>query len=243
MRSKLIDVLVVAVLLLAVIAIPSHTDNMRQVINMAEKPIIVIDPGHGGIDGGAQAVDGTCEKNINLSIGLMLRDMLNKEGISVVMTREEDEGLHEKSLDGTIRTLKTADMHERKAIIDGAGADLVVSIHLNSFSEDVSVKGAQVFFPKEGDERVLADSAEAAKIIQNGLNNNVNFEKKRTELSKEDIFIFKDANEPIVIVECGFLSNEEDLRNLKNGNYQEKISKSLKGSICKYLRGNGNNIQ
>ena len=210
---------------------------------MAEKPVVVIDPGHGGMDGGAEAGDGTCEKNINLRIALLLREMLNSEGISVVMTREEDNGLYDNNTEGSIRTLKTEDMHERKSIIDDADADLVVSIHLNSFSQDESVKGAQVFYPSEGDERIVADSTEAAKIIQNGLNNDVNIDKKRSELSKGDIFIFNEPKHPIVIVECGFLSNTEDLNNLKNGNYQEKISKSLKGSICKYLRGNGNNIQ
>ncbi|MBR5257797.1 MAG: N-acetylmuramoyl-L-alanine amidase, partial [Clostridia bacterium] len=135
------------------------------------------------------AKDVTCEKNINLSIGIMLKEMLEEEGVTVVLTREDDRGLYDSNLQGSIRTLKTADMHERKEIIDSAKADLVVSIHLNSFPEAPSVKGAQVFFPAEGDEYTTLLSGKAAKIIQDGLNEDVNLGKNRSELSKEDIFI------------------------------------------------------
>lgn len=104
-----------------------------------------MDPGHGGMDGGAQSSDGTSEKDINLSIAEQVKKQLEGEGVKVIMTRYKDEGLYDESQEGTIRSLKTQDMKERKRIIDDSKADLTVSIHLNSFTQDSSVKGAQVF--------------------------------------------------------------------------------------------------
>ena len=125
---------------------------------------VLIDPGHGGMDGGAQARDGTSEKDINLAISKGLKRRLQADGIKTVLTRNGDEGLYEKNAKGAIRTLKTQDMKRRKQIIEASGADLAVSIHLNSFTQDPSVCGAQVFYPSEGDPEVVAESKAAAKI-------------------------------------------------------------------------------
>ena len=235
MKSKLIDVMIIAVLVWSVLSIPSHVENIEQVWKAADRPVVVLDPGHGGIDGGAVGEDGTTEKDINLKIALDLKERLTEEGFRVVMTRITDEGLYAENEKAAIRTLKTEDMHERKKIIDEVGPDLTVSIHLNSYTQDASVHGAQVFYPSEGDADVVKKSRMAAEIIQAGFNENVNTDKKRTELGKNDVFIFKNAYSPIVIAECGFLSNGYDLEKLKSTEHQEKISKSLKASICKYF--------
>ncbi|MEE0771667.1 MAG: N-acetylmuramoyl-L-alanine amidase [Anaerovoracaceae bacterium] len=235
MRIKITDIIIVVMLLGAVISIPDYKENLRQVWKAAERPTVVIDPGHGGIDGGAQATDGTAEKDINLKISLKLKTLLEKEGVRVVMTRDEDEALYDDGQEGAIRTLKTSDMHERKRIIDDADADLAISVHLNSFTQDSSVKGAQVFYPSAGDERIVEKSSLAAEMIQDGLNKNINTDKKRTELAKDDVYLLREASCPIVITECGFLSNSEDLSNLKKDGFQKKISQSLRDSICRYL--------
>lgn len=243
MKGKIIDVLIIALLIWSVAGIPGYADNVRQVWEMAEGPVVVIDPGHGGMDGGAVAEDETAEKDINLKIALKLEELLKAEGIRVIMTRRSDEGLYDENDKASVRTLKTQDMYERKRIIDEADADLTVSIHLNSFTEDSSVKGAQVFYPSEGDKAVIDSSRVAAEIVQAELNRRINTDKKRTEMGKNDVFLMREATGSIIIVECGFLSNREDLEMLKNGSKQEEISKTLKASICKYLRGNGNNTQ
>ena len=235
MKSKLVDVMVLAALVCAVLSIPSHVETVQQVWKAAGSPVVVIDPGHGGLDGGAEAGDGTCEKDINLNIALKLKEYLNEEGIRVVMTRSIDESLSYDGGEESIRSIKSADMRERKRIIEETEPDLTVSIHLNSFTEDPAVQGAQVFYPSEGDEEIISKSKLAAEIMQARLNEKVNSKKKRTELGKNDVFLLKDPSSPIVIAECGFLSNDEDLEKLKAVNYQEIISKSLKTSICKYF--------
>ncbi|MBQ4596658.1 MAG: N-acetylmuramoyl-L-alanine amidase [Firmicutes bacterium] len=235
MKSKLVDVIVIAVLVWAVLSIPSHVETVQQVWKAAGSPVVVLDPGHGGVDGGASASDGTCEKDINLNIALDLKQRLNEEGIRVVMTRSNDESLAADDGRASIRTLKSADMRERKRIIDEAAADLTVSIHLNSFTQDPSVRGAQVFYPSAGDDEITSKSKLAAEIMQAALNEKVNSEKKRTELGKNDVYLLKDPSSPIVIAECGFLSNGDDLKNLKTPGHQEIISKTLKASICKYF--------
>ncbi len=243
MKSKAIDMLIVALLIWSVLSIPSYTETVRQVWKMAESPVVVLDPGHGGMDGGAVAEDGTAEKDINLKIALKLKELLEAEGVRVIMTRRSDEGLYDENDKAAIRTLKTQDMYERKRIIDEADADLTVSIHLNSFTEDDSVKGAQVFYPSEGDPSVVESSRKAAEIVQADLNRKINTDKKRSEMGKNDVFLLKEASGSIIIVECGFLSNREDLEMLKNASKQEEISKTLEGSVCKYLNEIGNKTQ
>ncbi len=235
MKSKLVDFLVIAVLVAAVLSIPGHVETVQQVWKAAGAPVVVLDPGHGGIDGGAESGDGTAEKNINLNIALDLKKQLQEEGIRVVMTRSKDEGLCYDDGNSSIRSLKTADMHERRRIIEETEPDLTVSIHLNSFTQDPSVCGAQVFYPSEGEPDVVAKSKLAAEIMQAQINAKVNSEKERSELGKNDVYILKDPHSPIVIAECGFLSNANDLKNLKTPEYQEIISKTLKASICKYF--------
>lgn len=235
MKSKLVDVMVIVVLVWAVLSIPDHVETVQQVWKAADRPVVVLDPGHGGFDGGAEASDGTSEKDINLNIALDLKQRLTEEGIRVVMTRSEDEGLCIDDGKTSIRTLKTGDMHERKRIIEEADPDLTVSIHLNSFTQDASVQGAQVFYPSSADEEIVEKSRQAAEIMQVELNEKVNTAKKRSALGKDDVFLLKDPYTPIVIAECGFLSNAYDLKNLKTTEYQEIISKTLKASICKYF--------
>lgn len=150
-----------------------------QMLAEQEEFVVVIDPGHGGMDGGAQARDGTSEKDINLAISKGLKRRLQADGIKTVLTRNGDEGLYEKNAKGAIRTLKTQDMKRRKQIIEASGADLAVSIHLNSFTQDPSVCGAQVFYPSEGDPEVVAESKAAAKILQDGFNKDINTRKAR----------------------------------------------------------------
>lgn len=235
MRSKMRNFLLLGLILGAVLIVPGYRDISAMVSQIANMPVIVIDPGHGGIDGGAQSRDGKSEKDINLSISKQLKKQLEEEGITVVLTRNKDQGLYDESRNGAIRSLKTQDMRARKSIIDKSDADLVLSIHLNSFTQDNSVKGAQVFYPQFGNEKMVKKSKKAAEIIQKNLNKEINTEKPRTALGKSDVLLLREAKIPTVIVECGFLSNAEDAENLWKESYQKRIVKVLNKSICSHL--------
>lgn len=243
MKNRTVGYVVLGLLLWTVFCMPSYEDAVTYVWTAASRPVVVLDPGHGGIDGGAESSSGMAEKNINLKIAKSLQKRLEAEEIKVIMTRDSDEGLYDADAEGAIRSLKTQDMYEREAIIKKSRADLVVSIHLNSFTQDASVKGAQVFYPSDGDGKLVKKSKQAAEIMQKNLNQKINVDKKRTELGKNDVLLLRNIYSPIVIVECGFLSNPEDAENLKKEQYQEKISKALKVSVCKYLKENGKKTQ
>ena len=237
MRDKLITYSVLGVCVLAVICAPGYRDIVTTVGQLSGQPVILIDPGHGGMDGGAEAADGTMEKDLNLSISLLLQKQLKKQGMRVIMTRSEDRGLYEGTGDASIRTMKTEDMKKRKSIIDETGSDLCVSIHMNSFTEDTAVHGAQVFYPSEGGGEPAAESCRAAKMIQKALNSSVNRDKARAELGKNDVFLLRNITCPTVIVECGFMSSREESRKLRNSSYQAKLAGVIGKSICKYIEG------
>ena len=235
MNSKKIEFLVIGLLALAVLCIPSNQEVVSYVWNSAQRPVVVIDAGHGGVDGGAESADGVSEKDVNLKIALLLRDGLEAEDVRVVMTREDENGLYGGAQEGSIRTLKVRDMHERKRMIDEASADLTVSIHLNSFSQDASVKGAQVFYPSVCDEEIADASQKAAELMQRALNEKVNAEKPREAMGKDDVFLLQNVTAPIVIAECGFLSNPEELEKLKTDAWQREVAAALQKGVCKFL--------
>lgn len=237
MNNKLMIIIVIFIIVLII-----ATMRNDEILNSAFKTdagfTVVLDPGHGGIDGGAESAEGIAEKDINLCIALELKSLLEKEGVKVIMTRDEDVGLYNDEGNAAIRTLKTQDMHKRKEIIDGADADLAVSIHLNSFSQDATVRGAQVFYPGQGDAVLISKSKIAAELMQEDFNSTLNDEKKRVALQKDDVFILRNITCPLVIAECGFLSNRDEATMLCNHAYQGNIAKTLKVSICRYLEKN-----
>ena len=145
MRGKGILIAVTLVLMCTVFCIPDYRDMASYVWNSVSEPVVVLDPGHGGMDGGAVSGDGTSEKDINLAIARKMKARLESEGIRVIVTRDGDKGLYEETGNESIRSLKTQDMKERKRIIEDSGADLTVSVHLNSFTQDTSVKERRSF--------------------------------------------------------------------------------------------------
>lgn len=201
---------------------------VEKVTSRVKSQVIIIDPGHGGFDGGAGSNSGIFEKDINLNIGMKLREKLQNEGFMVIMTREDDIALSKKT--STIRNAKTKDLLARKELIEKVKPELTVSIHLNSFKEDRSVCGAQVFFPAGNTE-----SERLAKLLQEELNEKSNWSKKREALIKKDVLIFRNTMYPIVIVECGFLSNQEEAELLQNPQYQEIISDCIFSGILNFL--------
>ena len=164
-----------------------------------EKKIILIDPGHGGMDGGAVAKDGTLEKDINLDISKILKNQLKKEGYKVIMTREDDRGLYSEGKGKKIRRKKIEDLNKRCELKKTSNCDMFISIHLNMF-EQSQYYGAQVWYSNN------EDSKRFAHILQNNLREELDENNKRKEkAAKNNYKILRDNDEmPSVIVECGF---------------------------------------
>lgn len=222
------------VLILTVSAIPGYNRIVERVTGIMGEDVLVIDAGHGGMDGGAQSSTGVLEKGINLAIAKELKTQAEAYGWRVVLTRETDEALSEKGT-GTIRNFKTQDMKLRGEMIEKIKPDITVSIHLNSFTADPSVKGAQVFYPDMGGtEEMLKDSKKLAREIQAQMILSLKSEKQRSILPKHDVYLMKQIFSPMVLIECGFLSNAEEAENLQKSAYQQKIAEGILAGITKF---------
>lgn len=193
-----------------------------------EKKIILIDPGHGGIDGGANLKDGTLEKDINLAIGLKLKKNLEKK-YKVVMTREEDKGLYSENT-STIRKKKEEDLNNRCKLKSTSKCDVFLSIHLNMFPQS-QYNGAQVWYANNDASKKLAG------ILQSNFKENLNKNNKRKEkVSINDYRVLRNSGEvPSVIIECGFLSNPDEAAKLKDGGYQQKLADTIEQSLNEFF--------
>ena len=192
------------------------------------QPVIVIDAGHGGEDGGASA-NGLLEKDINLSIALKLRDILTAGGYKTVMVREEYVSVYD-SAEGTVRQRKVSDLKNRVEMINESKNNILVSIHQNKF-EQSKYFGTQIFYSKNN-----AKSAVLAEELRKSVTGLLQPDNKR-ELKQADssIYILDKAEVPAVIVECGFLSNEEEAKKLADADYQQKMAFAIYSGILGYV--------
>lgn len=186
---------------------------------------IVIDVGHGGIDPGKVGKISN-EDDVNLAMAIKLKDILSSMGAKVVLTREDEEGLVKNKTD---EWSKKTDMRIRREIINSNDADIMISIHMNSHT-DPSCKGAQIFYPKADN-----TSKQLALLIKEQTDNLSNDSKKREIKQRDDLFILKENNMPCCIVECGFMSNPEEEKNLNDEKYQEQVAWYIALGIAKFL--------
>lgn len=175
---------------------------------------IVIDAGHGGDDPGKIGINGALEKDLNLEIARKVESLLRLEGIETVLTRTGSEGLY----DAGTENKKVQDMKRRIEKIEEASPMLTVSIHQNSYPEEY-VKGAQVFYYKDSKE-----SENAAKLMQESLKQRLDPQNHREAKANASYFLLKKTSSPIIIVECGFLSNQEEAKKLSDPAYQEQVA-------------------
>lgn len=181
--------------------------------------VILIDPGHGGFDGGAVGANGTVEKDVNLAISLKLRDMLEDAGFHVIMTRDTDSALN-GSEDTTIRKKKISDMRNRLALTNRYPGAVLISIHQNKLAESSSVHGAQIFYSPND-----PGSKDLAGFIQTQFNENLQPEKPReTVRTGKNLYLFYHAKCPAVLCECGFLSNPREEALLVTDEYQYEVA-------------------
>jgi len=229
-KSNIVLLGLVFLLLLTIFSLNYGTEDMKAVMNSIAKKTIILDPGHGGEDPGAVSdYSGIKEKDINLKIALFTKELLEKDGYKVIMTREDDRLVYREGTTNIIDKRKQ-DLTRRKEIMDNSGADLVVSIHLNKFPEK-KYFGAQTFYPPGSPE-----SQRLAQTIQKSIREKVDPENKRESLVKEDpIIILRDLKTTTAIVECGFLSNREEESKLATEEYQRKLAEAIKDGIVEYL--------
>lgn len=224
-RSNVMDILLVAVSAAVFATVLFGVADRRSTAVVATKaPRVVIDAGHGGEDGGAEGADGTLEKDINLAIALPLGDLLQVMGYTVSQTRTADTMVD--AVGDTLRQRKISDIHNRLAQIEQA--DFAVSIHQNKFPQP-QYSGVQVFYGGG-----LPDSYELAGSIRTCVLSLLQPSNTR-ELKKGEnsIYLFAHATKPLVLVECGFLSNVEERERLKTRDYQLQMAFAIAGGILK----------
>lgn len=188
---------------------------------------IVIDPGHGGPDGGAVGADETSEKEIALEVAKKLRDYLQQAGALVYMTRETDQDLAHPDTKGLSRR-KSEDIRNRLKFIHEKEADFFISIHLNAIPSTVW-HGAQTFYYPKFEESKHLSKMIQAEIIRNLQNTT------RSALAINGIYLLKYAEVPGSLVEIGFLSNVKERENLKKDDYQRKMAISIYQGILRYV--------
>lgn len=191
---------------------------------------IVIDPGHGGIDGGASA-NGLLEKDINLSIALKLRTYLEQQGFNVILTRETDvslDSMYQKS-----RTRHQRDLNARVNIINNSNPQFFISIHTNCNFKNPRANGAYVFYStKASKSPVLAHCVQDSLNL--GIENNSNTPLRQPQ--KANFFILSNTKIPGILVEVAFLSNSKDFELLKNDEYRDKIAESIANGAIQYIK-------
>ena len=228
--EKILQLLMLGILMLSMFVISKegalfiHTSSTQVVAE--KKKVIVIDAGHGGIDPGKIGIHGEQEKEINLKIAEFLKTFLELDGYEVVMTRTEDGGLYDENTSNK----KVQDMKRRIEVIEEADPILVVSIHQNSYP-DPAIKGAQVFYYTSS-----VEGKQLAKRLQERLVKGLDPQNHRQAKANDSYYLLKKTACPIVIVECGFLSNPQEEALLTDSVYQERVAWNIFMGIMQELK-------
>lgn len=226
-----IAVLVLSCLIFLLLSYLSCETLGRMALSLAENssPVIYLDPGHGGEDGGTQSKNGLLEKDVNLAIALKLRELLETSGYRVKMTREEDCSIGDNTLP-TVRERKVSDIHSRLAQIEEEPNCILISIHQNYF-EQSRYHGAQMFYSPNHEESAVIAEAIRQSVVTMLQPENTRENKEATD----SIYLLWHAETPAVLVECGFLSNEEEASKLGETSYQEQIAFCIYDGLTRYL--------
>ncbi|MBQ1546511.1 MAG: N-acetylmuramoyl-L-alanine amidase [Clostridia bacterium] len=201
--------------------------NVSAMSGISQGACVLIDPGHGAEDGGAESEDGVIEKDVNLSIALMLRDYLELSGCKVIMTRDDDE------IPGQGETLKDKlhdDFVSRLSMFNDSDVDIVVSIHQNKFT-DPQYSGAQVFYSPND-----PNSEHLAVCVRRAFRGLLQPDNDRDIVKAgSNIYLLNNCNKPSILVECGFLSNPEEAHLLASEDYQRQAAFAIGCGIIEYL--------
>lgn len=229
--KQIFSLLWVYLLILGLFAAVSHLGSMATSAIAERIPVhrdhtVVIDPGHGGEDGGAISVSGVPESSLNLEISLRLRDVMHLLGYKTLMIRTTDRSVYTQS--GSLAAKKVSDLRQRVKTVNETDGAVLVSIHQNTFS-DGRYSGAQVFYGPEGESQLLAEQLQQA--FTEHLNPGSNRKSKRAE----GVYLMQHIDCTGVLVECGFLSNLREEANLRTPEYQQKISAVVAVTLAGFL--------
>lgn len=225
-QQKLLTIVMGCLLILAMLLVGKEAAEFATGSSVKTgQRCVVIDAGHGGEDPGKVGINGALEREVNLKIALLVKQYLESNDVKVVMTREDGEGLN----DANASNKKVQDMKRRIALIEEAAPVVTVSIHQNSYPEEY-VHGAQVFYYDGSTEgQKLADRIQAQMVKK------ADPENKRQIKANDSYYLLKKTGTPIVIVECGFLSNRAEAEKLCTEEYQERIAWAIHMGILQYL--------
>lgn len=193
---------------------------------MLNRQCVIIDAGHGGVDGGTTSCSGFLESNINLEIALKLNDLMHLLGIDTLMIRQSDISVYTEG--ESIAAKKVSDLKQRVRLVNSTQRGLLISIHQNYFSDN-RYKGAQVFYAP------TAGSREFASNVQSAFIQSINKYSNRKIKKADGIYLMQQINCTGILVECGFLSNPEEDWLLRDNTYQNKICCVLASSTSQYL--------
>ncbi len=208
-----------------------HPSRVPAFAALENPPVtVVIDPGHGGEDGGAVSPGGVAEGPLNLAVAQRVSDLLRFAGQPTAMTRTEDVSLDEGG--DTIRSRKASDIRRRVSMVNETPNAVLLSIHQNSLPSSVVTHGAQVFWNTE------AGAEELARVMQDSLNGLINVgNEKHPKAIPGTIYLMKHVTAPAVLVECGFLSNPEETALLQEPSYQTKLAAAIAAGYLRRLAG------
>lgn len=232
-KNTLIIVSLCLILVFAAVSVSSVYTFSDKEVKEEKIPKIIIDAGHGGADGGAVGCDGTVEKEINLQIAKKLRSLCILFGYEVIMTRNDDDSICDKNAK-SIRQQKISDIKNRFEIIKNNPDALFVSIHQNIYSSP-RYCGTQTFYSKN-----MESSGILAEYIQKSVTEMIQPENTREiKMSGTEIYLLYHAQSTAVMVECGFMSNPEEMKKLRDNEYQKKMAFSILCGINNYIVDNG----
>ncbi|MFS0784908.1 N-acetylmuramoyl-L-alanine amidase CwlD [Shouchella sp. 1P09AA] len=228
-RSILITTgLLMAIILLWVRFDANTEDSTTWHLPLSGK-VIILDPGHGGMDGGASSKTGLLEKQVTLDVSLKLRDYLQEAGALVLMTREEDRDLASEETK-KIKHRKSEDLRKRVEMVNESDADFFVSVHMNAIPSP-KWRGAQTFYHLKDKQ-----NEDLAVFIQEEIKRNLE-NTNRYAKPIHHVYLLKQAEIPGALVEAGFLSNPEEAALLEGDDYQEKMAASIYEGILRFVSG------
>lgn len=229
-KKRNIYIILVFIILISILL--KYLHNKKNIKETSYLPIsnriIAIDPGHGGVDPGAVSKSGILEDELNLQIALRIKRLIEQSGGIVILTRETDTGLYTNQ-SNSLREKKTEDLINRNSLIENGDCELLISIHMNSFTSS-KYYGAQTFY-MEGSK----ESIKLAETVQKELKNILDKNNNREPTAIDNIYLLKHSTIPSVLVEVGFLSNPLEEQRLQTEEYQEKVAWSIYIGIIKYL--------
>lgn len=193
-------------------------------VKLSNRQVIIIDAGHGGLDGGASGPDNIIEKDINLTIALKLKRLFKMSDCEIILTRETDIMLN----DDGVKKKKASDLSNRVKIANKYPEAIFISIHMNKYPSE-KTKGMQIFFSTNN-----LDSANLAELLKKNNKSYLQPENNREIKRGKDIFVLENIKNIGILVECGFLSNFEEAHMLAKEDYQNKIAKIIFATVVEF---------